>query len=309
MTRYFSVGCSVAQNEVFMKSYFPVHVSLVLAKGFGKQGAKADSSIPLVEGRRIIRYHKDAMNRKYDEIDKRILYRLTQNARDISAPEIAEEEEVSPATIRNRIKRLEEDGIIEGYHAEIAYDKIEGRLVNLYKCSSKVQDRSSLARKALQVPGVVHVREVMTGGEDIHVKAVGKDTDDLSRIANQLVELGLVISDEDLVQGEYFHPYHDFGPQQEQAGSLLNFRSILGPAEVATVKVVKGSPVEDKSVEEISDRGYIGTDALLISIERGDQTLVPKGDTLLQVGDIVSIFSATGLGDHTLRVFEDQQAS
>lgn len=249
------------------------------------------------------------MSRQYDEIDKRILYRLAQNARDIAAPEIAEEEGVSPATIRNRIKRLENDGVIKGYYADIAYEMLESRLVNLFKCSSKVQDRDKLGRKALQIPGVIHVREVMTGDEDTHVKAVGKDTKDLGRIEEELVELGFVVSDQDLVQREYFHPYHEFGPGREETGSVLDFRSILGPAEVATVKVVKGSPVVKKSVEEVSDLGYIGKDALLIAIERGEDTIAPKGDTLFQVGDIVSIFSATGIEKKSLRAFEDRITS
>lgn len=243
------------------------------------------------------------MSRKYDEIDKRIIYRLTQNARDIAAPEIANEEGVSPATIRNRIKKLEEDGVIKGYHAEIAYENLNNRLTGLFKCSSKVRDRSELARKALQVRGVIHVREIITGSEDVHIKAIGENTEDLNRIARDLAELGLTISDEDLIQREYFHPYHDFGPKGDEIESLLDFRTILGPAEVASIKVLEGSGVASKTVETLSNSGYIGEDILLISIERGDRTLVPKGDTTIKAGDIVSIFSSTGIENKTLQRF------
>lgn len=245
------------------------------------------------------------MSRNYDEIDKRIIYRLTQNARDIAAPEIADEEGVSPATIRNRIKKLEEDGVIKGYHAEVDYENLNNRLTGLFKCSSKVRDRSELARKALQVRGVIHVREIITGSEDVHVKAIGEDTKDLNRIAGDLAELGLTISDEDLIQREYYHPYHDFGPEKGESESMLDFRTILGPAEVATVKVVDDSGVASKTVDALSSSGHIGEDVLLLSIERGDQTLVPKGDTILKAGDIVSIFSATGIKDKTLKMFND----
>lgn len=243
------------------------------------------------------------MGKKYDEIDKRIVFRLVQNARDISAPEIAKEEGVSPATIRNRIKKLENDGVIKGYHADIAYEKLDSKLTALFKCSSKVQDRSELARKALQVRGIVHVREIITGSEDIHAKAIGADTEDINRIARELVELGLTISDEDLIQQEYVQPYHEFGPKGDEVRSLLDFRTILGPAEVATVKVIEGSPVVNKSVEEVSNSGHIKEDALLLSIERGDKTIVPKGNTTIKTGDIISIFSATGIGEETLKIF------
>ncbi len=245
------------------------------------------------------------MEGKYDEIDRRILYRLTQNARDISAPEIAEEQGVSPATIRNRISKLEDDGVIRGYHAEISYEKIGNRLTNLFKCSSSVRDRSELARKAFQVKGVIHVREILTGKEDIHVKAVGKNTDDLTRISQELVDIGLVISDEDLIKREHFHPYHDFGPKEKDTESLLDFRTILGPAEVATVKVVDNSAAANRTVEEISDSGSIKEDALLLSIEREGQTIVPKGNTTIKPGDIISIFSATGIGEAAINAFND----
>lgn len=244
------------------------------------------------------------MNRQLDEIDKRIIYRLTQNARDTSAPEIAEEEGVSPATIRNRIKKLEEDGIILGYHAEVAYEEIESRLVNLFRCSSEVKNRNKFAREALQVSGVIHVREIMSGGKDLHVKAVGKDTEELNRIANDLVDLGLEIRGEDLVKREYFHPYHDFGPEEDEARSLLDFRSIPGPAEIATVRVKEESQVSGKNVETISKSGLIGDGVLLISVERGDKTIVPRGKTTIKTGDIVSVFSATGIGDATLDAFK-----
>lgn len=120
------------------------------------------------------------MSSKLDKVDKRILYRLTQDARNITASEIAEEMNVSPGTIRNRIRELERNGIIKGYHANIEYELVEGRLVNLFKCSSSVRTREKLARKALQIPGVINVREVMAGEMDLHIKTVGEDTEDIA---------------------------------------------------------------------------------------------------------------------------------
>lgn len=54
------------------------------------------------------------MSFELDKIDKRIIYRIVENARETTAPEVANEVEVTDTTIRNRIERLEENGVITG---------------------------------------------------------------------------------------------------------------------------------------------------------------------------------------------------
>ncbi len=59
-----------------------------------------------------------------DEVDVRILSRLRENAR-LSNVEIARELSISEATIRRRIKALEDKGIIQGYSCYLNYQLIE----------------------------------------------------------------------------------------------------------------------------------------------------------------------------------------
>ncbi len=246
------------------------------------------------------------MPRRFDSIDKRIIYRLTQDARGISAPEIAEEVNVSPGTIRNRIQKLENEGIIRGYHADIDYGKIGKKLVNLFKCTSPVQDRHTISKKALQIPGVVNVREMMSGEEDLHIKAIGEDMEDINRIASDLANLGVEVKDEHLIQREYFHPYHFFGPEGGEIEPIIDFRSISGGAEAADLTVAEGVPVAGKTVQEINDLDLLGEDVLLISIERGNETITPRGNSSIKPGDIVTIFSSSGLSKKTLESFTEE---
>ncbi len=243
------------------------------------------------------------MGSRIDEIDRRILYRLVQDSRNTSTPEIAEEVNVSPGTIRNRINQLEDEGIILGYHANINYEKVGNRLVNLFKCSSSVRNRQKLVKKVLQVPGVIGVSEIMSGDEDLHIKAVAESTEDIRRIANDLIELNIEITDEDLVLREYFHPYHKFGPKGKKIESMVDFRRITGGAETANFTVPEGVPVEGKTVKEINDMGLLDRNALLLAVEREDKTITPKGNTTIKTGDIVTIFSPTGIAKETLRAF------
>src|SRR6056297_922249 len=105
-----------------------------------------------------------------DSTDERILYRLVEDARNTSAPEIANELDVSPSTIRNRIDRLESLGVIAGYHAHVDYEACGNRLVGVFECTSSVAEQEHLAAQALRVPGVVNVREVLSGHGNIHAK-------------------------------------------------------------------------------------------------------------------------------------------
>lgn len=145
-----------------------------------------------------------------DDLDRRIVHSLQQDARKTSASEIAERAGVSASTVRNRIQNLEEAGILTGYRPEVNYEAASYQLRTLIVCTAPIPDREALAKKALEVPGVVAVREVMTGTENVHVEAVGSDGDDLSRIGRDLDELGLEVVDEDLIRNEYECAFHGF---------------------------------------------------------------------------------------------------
>jgi DNA-binding Lrp family transcriptional regulator len=145
-----------------------------------------------------------------DDLDRKILHSLQQDARRTSSQDIADEAGVSASTVRNRISRLEDRGIITGYHADVDYERAGYQLYTLIVCTAPVPRREELAADAVNVPGVVRVEEVMTGAENVHVFAVGKDSDDLSRIGRDLDDLGLEVADEDLLRSVHSGPFERF---------------------------------------------------------------------------------------------------
>lgn len=248
-----------------------------------------------------------AMARRLDDIDKRILYELAKDARNISAPKIAEDVDVSAATIRNRINQLEDDNIIQGYHADVDFERCEGRLTNLFVCDAPVGERENLARQVLTVPGVVNVRELRTGRGNLQIKTVGEDMSDLTRIAQQLNKIGLAIEDEDLVQREYFAPYQPFGPGDEaQRGVMTDVVNLAGGASVVDVTVSDDAEIVDETLHEANEKGLLDDALLVIAIEREDQIITPKGNTEIRAGDLVSVFSRDGVSEATLDVFSDR---
>lgn len=142
---------------------------------------------------------------------------------------------------------------------------------------------------------VVNVRELMTGRRNLHVLAVGEDTDDLHRIARTLSEFGIEIEDETLVQRESASPYAPFGLDEEStAHAPTNLISLTGGADVVEVTVRGDARVAGRSIGDIATEGILDEETLVVAIEREDRELTPHGETVLRPGDIVTLLSRGG---------------
>ncbi|ARS89387.1 Lrp/AsnC family transcriptional regulator [Natrarchaeobaculum aegyptiacum] len=243
---------------------------------------------------------------RLDEIDRRIVYALMADARNTSAPAIAEDVSVSGATIRNRIAQLEEHGIIEGYHATVDFEHADGSLMNLFLCHAPFGDVEGAARRIGSIPGVINVRELMGGRMNLHVLAVGTDTSDLRRIGRELENLEVEIEDEFLLQNEHNFPYAPYGPaDQRRLEPLADYISLTGGAEVVEVTVHEAAPIAGTTLEDAAEAGILDDGTLVIAIERDDAMLTPHGDTVVQPQDVVTVFSPDGAGEPALNAFRD----
>jgi DNA-binding Lrp family transcriptional regulator len=246
---------------------------------------------------------------RLDEIDRRVLHALMDDARDTSASTLAAEAGVSGATIRNRIHKLEDAGIIRGYTAQVDFELAGGKLTNLYLCDVPVTEREALAHEARAIPGVINVRTLMTGRRNLHVLAVGESTSDLRRVARRLADLGIHIEDEDLVEEELFAPYDPFDPDEgERLPEANDFISLTGDASVVEVTVASDAPIANLTLEDASRRGILDEETLVIAIERGDLELTPHGDTVVQPDDIVTVLSRAGGDADALSAFREPRS-
>lgn len=69
-----------------------------------------------------------AKDRMPDRIDRNIMLHLQQNAR-LSYVELAEKVGLSTSPCLERVKRLEQDGWIQGYHARLSAQKLRASLL------------------------------------------------------------------------------------------------------------------------------------------------------------------------------------
>jgi DNA-binding Lrp family transcriptional regulator len=228
---------------------------------------------------------------RIDDLDRRIIYALMQDGR-ATAASIAEDASVSGATIRNRIGKLEDRGIITGYRAHVDFEAAGGKLRNLYLCNVPVPEREALAHEARAIPGVINVRSLMTGRRNLHVLAVGESTRELQRVSRSLSKLGIEIEDEDLLEDELFDPYEPFNPDDRPRAPALNdFIDLTGHAKILTVSVAADAPVAGVSLAAANRTGVLDEDTLVIAIERGDEEIMPHGDTVVRPDDIVTLLS------------------
>ncbi|MDL5362716.1 Lrp/AsnC family transcriptional regulator [Halalkalicoccus sp. NIPERK01] len=246
---------------------------------------------------------------RVDEIDRRIIHALMADARETSAPMIAEEVNVSAGTIRNRIRRLKEHGILTGYHAKVDFERINGRLTNLFMCNAPFEKREVIAQQVRALPGVINVRELIGGRMNLHVLAIGTDTDDLHRIGRSIAELGVEIEDEVLVQNEWDVPYAPFGPDDQPLKPPTDFISLAGDSEVVEVTVRTDAPVAGLTLQEAGRRDLLDEDVLIITIEREGTVLTPHGDTEIRSDDVVTVFAQAGIDDGALDAFLGEEAS
>lgn len=145
-----------------------------------------------------------------DNVDKAILHALQEDARNSSSGDIAERTGTSDSTVRKRIQRLEADEIIKGYSADVDYQQSGYPLRMLLFCTAPIPDRGELIDDILEISGVVSVQELVTGEQNLLVTAVGESDDDITPVAQELLDMGLTVADEVLVRSHRTTPFDEF---------------------------------------------------------------------------------------------------
>ena len=150
-----------------------------------------------------------------DDVDRAILYALQEDARNMSSGDIAERTGTSDSTVRKRIQRLESDGMIKGYSADVDYQRSGYPLRMLLYCTASIPERGELLPEILEIDGVVSVQELVTGEQNLLVTAVGESDDDITPVAQKLLDMGLTVADEVLVRSHETTPFGTFDAETD----------------------------------------------------------------------------------------------
>ncbi|PAU82636.1 ArsR family transcriptional regulator [Halorubrum salipaludis] len=150
-----------------------------------------------------------------DDVDRAILYALQEDARNTSSGDIAKRTGTSDSTVRKRIQRLESDGVIKGYSAEVDYQQSGYPLRMLLYCTASIPERGDMLPAILEIDGVISVQELVTGEQNLLVTAVGESDDDITPVAQELLDMGLTVADEVLVRSHETTPFGGFDAETE----------------------------------------------------------------------------------------------
>ena len=123
-----------------------------------------------------------------DSIDKKILDLLQDNGR-ITVKEITQTISLTAPAVSERIRRMEKEGIIEGYTALINPQKIGRSVHALINVSIQPQDRENLLNLVEQEPLVVECYHV-TGDYSYLIKVDAHEIDDLEKLIIKFQKLG-----------------------------------------------------------------------------------------------------------------------
>ncbi|MFC6718861.1 potassium channel family protein [Natrialbaceae archaeon GCM10025810] len=90
--------------------------------------------------------------------------------------------------------------------------------------------------------------------------------------------------------------------------SIVDYMRIGDEAEVFEITVDDGAPIAGRTLQEAATDGILPDDVLVVAIERDgrDQPVTPQGNTLVEAGDLVTVYSASGVTADVVEVFRHE---
>lgn len=113
---------------------------------------------------------------KLDKIDRKILDILQADGR-ITNSQLSKDIGLSPAPTLERVKKLENTGIIKSYHAKLDTEKINLGVSTYVMVSLKAHNKSNIDRFVEEIGSVNEIIECnhVTGSSDFILKVISKD--------------------------------------------------------------------------------------------------------------------------------------
>ncbi len=123
---------------------------------------------------------KDLRAGELDDVDRHILKVLHADAR-IANSALAETVGIAPSTCHGRVRRLQELGVIRGFHADIDPTAIGLPLQAMVSVSLQAGARAKIRAFVQQIRRRPHVIDVyfLAGADDFIIHVAARDTDDL----------------------------------------------------------------------------------------------------------------------------------
>jgi Lrp/AsnC family leucine-responsive transcriptional regulator len=125
---------------------------------------------------------------RLDATDRRIIGELLQDGR-VSLAELGRKVNLSPPAVAERVKRLEQAGIITGYRAEIDVRKLGYPLTAIVRIKPSPGQLPKIPELAEQVPEIAECHRI-TGEDCFYLKLHLRSIDELSGLLDRFLAHG-----------------------------------------------------------------------------------------------------------------------
>lgn len=87
--------------------------------------------------------------------------------------------------------------------------------------------------------------------------------------------------------------------------SIVDYMRVGDVAEVFEITVAEDAPIDGMTLTEADAEGLLDEDTLVVAIEReeAESPITPRGDTRIQYGDLLTVYSGTGATPEVTDVF------
>ena len=123
-----------------------------------------------------------------DHTDRLLLFSLQENAR-LSYAELGRLVGLTPTAVAERIRKLEESGIISGYHASISLERLGYSMTIFARLRISQFADQAVVQQMMQIPEVVGCYSV-TGEDCMLVKFVATSMHHMRAVLEQLAKFG-----------------------------------------------------------------------------------------------------------------------
>ena len=149
------------------------------------------------------------MNFKIDELNWSILQSLQENSRE-SFSSIGRRIGLSSPAVAERVKKMEDTGVLEGYHARVSHNMLGYQLKAIITLKAFMGRLKAFLEMVTSLEEVVNCYRI-TGNENIIMEVVLRDQFHLERFIDMLIQYGEtrthiilsdVVSDAPITRGE-----------------------------------------------------------------------------------------------------------
>ena len=131
---------------------------------------------------------RDSAFPSLDDVDHRIVAELSADGR-VSFAELGRRTNLSSPAVAERVKRLEQAGVITGYRAQIDPRALGYQLTAIVRVKPAVRQLTKIAELAAEIPQIEECLRIT--GEDCYlIKAHVRDVAHLEELIDQLVPYG-----------------------------------------------------------------------------------------------------------------------